>query len=572
MMKKHLLLTLCLTLTAASVLFGQPEKELENAVRIYNNLREFTGKLKSTTITDADIKFVDDQVKQGLSLLDPLVRNTGSATAEVAGYFRMNFIYEQGFILGMKGRQKDALALYEGIETDMNGFTSGRFPLRYSFEGKNYVINWDNFAPTQGEFNVGMCEFYYNKKDYAKALPYARKAAENGTLSSWLKVLNYRWLLNMKIARGENDREQLDAALNAFEAYTNLSEEDRASGGDNIAKVPDECADAIETMLKAFPAFANGGETWARASRLLTKEKRDPRALQFATKALQAGYRDRGFAEETANKAIAAGDRGTAGLAINLLASLTAADDCQGLSNIARLYLQAGDKAKGNTYTDKANSCERQQRHRLRAATREGGLYLGAYVIPLFRRDWGLVASIQTRKVLLEGSYQVANHNRDYMFDQQLHGEEGARDEKNYWDGYYAHFAINGILKGGKRSERTYMGILFGYNVREFEAFSTNVYDQNNVLIRPAEFKPKDTRYILMYNTGLHANGRLLASDFFFSIGGSYNLFDRGNQEFNEGDYHFDKILLKRKDTRFGFMIRIGFTVGLQIGPRTFGN
>ena len=569
-MRKRFLLLPCLFLLAGVTGFAQTEeKDLETAVRTYNNLREFTAKLKAGSITNADITYVDEQAGLGTGLLTPLIKANGSS-AEVARYFRTNLIYEQGFVRGMKGRQDEALGIYNSIETDMNGFTSARFPLRYVYEGKNYVINWDNFALTQGEFNVGMCEFYFNKKDYASALPYARKANENSYLGNWLKALNNRWILIMKTDRAENDRELLDAALNALEACSSLSTEERDNGGDDLRKLPGECADNIEMMLKAYPHFSNGGETWARASRLLTKEKMDERALVFASRALQAGFRDRSFAEETAAKAVAANDRNTAAAAINLLASLTAADDCAGLSNIGRLYLQAGDKAKSKNYSDKADACQRQQRRRERAATREGGLYIGAYVIPLFRKDWGLVGAIQTRKILLEGSYQVGNHNRDYLLDQQLQGVDGADDEKVYWDGYYAHLAVNGIMKGGNRGARSYMGVLLGYNVREFESFNANVTDEKGVPLGNASFKPKDTRYILMYNAGFHANSRLLASDFFFSIGGSYNLFDRGNELYQEDNYAFDKILLNRKDTRFGFMFRFGFTVGLQFGPKTF--
>ena len=171
---------------------------------------------------------------------------------------------------------------------------------------------------------------------------------------------------------------------------------------------------------------------------------------------------------------------------------------------------------------------------------------------------------------MIEGSYQVGNHNRDYLLDQQVQGVDGADNEKVYWDGYYAHLAVNGIMKGGNRGARPYMGVLLGYNVREFGTLNANVTDENGVPLGSASFKPKDTRYILMYNAGFHANSRLLASDFFFSIGGSYNLFDRGNELYQEDNYTFDKILLKRKDTRFGFMLRFGFTVGLQFGPKTF--
>lgn len=204
-------------------------------------------------------------------------------------------------------------------------------------------------------------------------------------------------------------------------------------------------------------------------------------------------------------------------------------------------------------------------------AGREVGLYLGAYVFPLFRRDWGAVAAIQTRKWYIEASWQKANHNRDYLLDQQLAGVDEARREKVYWDGYYVHLAINGISRKRRGpGNRSYMGALLGYNNRKFETVISNVSDENNVFLGIQEFKPAETRYILMLNMGQHLQYHLLAADVYFSLGGSYHRFDRGNEMFDTGQYFFDRSLLKRGNTRFGFVMRVGVTVGLQFGARTF--
>lgn len=202
----------------------------------------------------------------------------------------------------------------------------------------------------------------------------------------------------------------------------------------------------------------------------------------------------------------------------------------------------------------------------VKVAGREGGLYLGAYVLPLFRRDWGAAAAIQTRKWYIEVSWQKANRNRDYLLDQQLKGEDGARREKAYWDGYYAHLAINGISRNtGKRGNCSYLGVLLGYNPRAFEPVASNVWDENNTFLGIHEFKPSETRYFLMLNMGQHLNYRLLAADFYFSLGGTYNRFERGNGPFDNDNYTFERNLLKRGSSRFGFAMRVGLTAGLQL-------
>lgn len=201
-----------------------------------------------------------------------------------------------------------------------------------------------------------------------------------------------------------------------------------------------------------------------------------------------------------------------------------------------------------------------------KAAGREGGLYLGAYVFPPFRRDWGAVAAIQTRKWYIEASWQKANHNRDYLLDQQLKGEEGARREKAYWDGYYAHLAVNGISRNtGKHGNRSYLGVLLGYNPRTFETVVSNVWDENNTFLGIYEFKPSETRYFLMLNMGQHLHYRMLAADFYFSMGGFYSRSARGNQAFDNDNFSYERNLLKRGGSRFGFAMRVGLTAGLQL-------
>lgn len=565
-MRKSLLLALFFALGAGCA-YSQTaeEKSLETAVRQYNQLHSMTGKLSAATITDGDLQYVVEQVESGLSQLALPGQSADPALSETARYFQSVFQYEKVAMLDLKGRVPEALTACRQAETGINSFTRERFPVRYRYEGQLYEINWADFAPLQAQFNATFCTLLYQQKDYTAALPYARKANANEYLSMQAKARNNRMLLQMKIALGEQDREQRDAALDALEAYTDLSEEERSG----LAALPGESAAAIQGILEAQPGLAEGGAVWARASRLLEKAKQKEAALGFAASALKAGYRNRNFAQETAGMAIAARDVQTTGLALDQLAALTPADDCEGLATLARLYLQAGDKARGQAFDKKTEDCRRHQRRLERAANREGGLYVGAYVLPLFRTDWGLVGAIQTRRLLIEGSYQAISDRRDRLLDQQLKGVSGASDERVRWDGYYSHLAISGISRQGRPGARPYMGALFGYNLRKFDLVRSQVFDEQNNYLGEAEFRPRENRYILLYNTGFHTNRRLLAADVYFSLGGSYNLFERGNPDYETGSFTFTNILLRRKEARFSVMARIGLTIGLQFGPKT---
>jgi hypothetical protein len=75
-----------------------------------------------------------------------------------------------------------------------------------------------------------------------------------------------------------------------------------------------------------------------------------------------------------------------------------------------------------------------------------------------------------------------------------------------------------------------------------------------------------------MFNGGYHSYGRYLAADFYMGYGLSWNSFDRGNTDFDSKDYNYEgnPLLNGRKQGRISLVARVGVTIGLQIGPRTF--
>ena len=311
------------------------------------------------------------------------------------------------------------------------------------------------------------------------------------------------------------------------------------------------------------PGLSEDGEKWAIAAPLLKKANLDTEYLEFGRAALQAGYRDSYFAATLTEDALNNNDFETARLAIEQAASFTSETDCSELRKLSEQYTQLKDSKKSTYYEEKATHCEQQKRKQERSANREGGLYVGAYLFPLFKLNYGAVASIHTKKVILEASYLIINDKRDRL------SVFGDKDKAQDWSGYYAHAGIYGIT-GGKRGARTYTGPLFGYNYREYNDITTNVYDSKNSVPHPNEtYKPKHEQYILMWNSGAHANGKILAADFFVGMGAAYNKFDRGGLEGEEFTYN-NKLLQDRKGTYVSFIARFGVTIGLQIGPRTF--
>lgn len=569
-MKKLLFATLLL-LSGASV-FAQTkaERDLETAVRKYNAMRDFAGSLKPSTVTDADITSISNSVEEGLTLLDPIIKTESGQIADVARYFRANYLYQKGFTLGMKGRMTEAFDLLRSIDSDINGFTSSRFPLRYVFEGRNFIIKWENFAPTQAEYNVSMTEFYFGKKDFTNALAYAAKANENSSyLSDYLRTINNYWIVQMKSERGEKDPVALEASLVSLESYGALDADERQGGGSDLVKILDRSPEMLDNVLTARPDLVAGGTPYARAARVLKAEGRGEQYRGYAAKAIRAGYRDREFLNQSLNDAATAKDRPLGLLAAEALGGMTAADDCAGLARLADQYELIGERTRAADIRAKSNACFRKQKKAQVRASRDFGLYLGSYVFPLFRRDWGAVMGIQTRKVYIEASYQRANNNRDRLWDLRFSEVDNAEDEKVYWNGYYSHLAINWISKDSRRGFRPYTGVLLGYNHRAFDAVDTDVFNrETNLYLGRQRFEPVQESYILMLNLGAHSYGKLLAADLYASIGATYNMFERGNEAFNDSDtFLYENLLLEnRKENRVAFIARVGLTIGLQFG------
>ncbi len=489
---KKLLFTVALFAGAAS-LWAQTkaERDLESAVRMYNTMRDFTDALKPATITDADIATVSKNVTDGLALLDPIIKNETGKVAEVARYFRMNFLYEKGFLLGMKGRRTESFDLLRTLDADINGFASSRFPLEYGYEGRNYVIKWENFAPTQGEYNVSMAEFFYNKKDYSNALAYANKANENAAfLSDFLKTLNNYWIIQIKTEQKAYDRIALDAALNALDNFHALEVDDRQAAGEDLKKILDIAPDLIDNTLIAHPEMQANGEPYARAARVLRAEGRGEQYRIFAGKAIRAGYRDREFLNQTLTDAATAKDRNLGNQAAERLAGMTAADDCAGLAKLASQYELLGDRAKADAWRSKSTACERKQRNAQARANRDFGLYLGGYVFPLFRRDWGAVAGIMTRKVYIEASYQRENDNRDRLYDLRFRNVDNTDETKVYWNG----LAVDGIDRIEPTGRAALHGRAMGYNVQEkYDLLESDVYDRVTNVYQGANFDGGET-------------------------------------------------------------------------------
>ena len=135
----------------------------------------------------------------------------------------------------MKGQNKQSLEVMRAIEREFTSFTSSDFPLRYIFTGKNYIINWENFAPTQAEYYTGFGEVLYNLSYYEDAVRVSRIAVAHPNTTEWLQYIAVNKLLdinaqnNMLIPAQELE----ELALKSIRFYDLLVESSKKTAADN---------------------------------------------------------------------------------------------------------------------------------------------------------------------------------------------------------------------------------------------------------------------------------------------------------------------------------------------------
>ncbi len=545
---------------------------LEKGITEYNKLHQLSESLLDGTATNPNINEVETMVNDGGAQLEAVLSSPADSLHSIASYLKSNLIYDYIQVLFQSGDKIKANSLLLGIEKGMNKLAELSYPLVFEGNTKAITIQWSDFVPRLFQFNVQLGERYFIENQYDTALVFIRKARDLNDWDPQMMTANAGRLIQIKQAKNEYDEELLETALIMM---TNISEMDADTRAifPNYKDTPSDCSKIIEKILIETPDLSGNGEVWARTYRMLVNEGMDARSLNFAEQALSSNYKDKEFLLSVFPLAVKENRKDLARKVLDEYATMVNNDQCDNLALLSEHYTTLKEDVLALKYKRRAEQCKKNKVQEIKVAGRDGGLYLGTYVLPWLRTDWGVVAAIQSRKHLVEFSYQALTDRRDRLYDLRFRGVDGAADAKVRWDGYYTHVAISKIK--GKKGGRTYNGLLFGYNLREYQPMVVNsITDENGAALndKPITFKPKEQRYILMFNGGFHSYGRYLAADFYMGYGLSWNTFDRGNSDFDSKNYNYEgnPLLNGRKQGRIALVARVGVTIGLQIGPRTF--
>ncbi len=570
----HWVLALLLTVSPFLVDAQSARTDFEKAVSDWNQLRSMRSAVGEVASFSKGKEQADQVYESTIRTLDQL--NKADSLQPFIQLVRWSAGSDYAVLLDQFGKSEDAFQVRTALLESSQQLLKQDFPIEYQGDTKYFIVQRFDFEQEVNQFIAELGYAYYSKNDLLNALPLLKEADEMGKLDPKMAARNSMILFNSLLTQNPApDTHLLRVALQLFQDWNSLDQAARATlnQGDNLTE---KCVEVIERALMEHPEWSEQGALWAKSSRLLATVNKEDKSVAFASQAIKAGYQEREFLLSLFPMALRVGDNATARLAVDQLASQLLPDQCDFHQMVAVNYQKMGEDELFRRYQKRAEACQQQANKTQHRQEREGGLYLGSYVFPWFRTDWGAVAGIQTRKWYLEFSYQELSDRRDKLYDIRFRGVDGSADQKVRWDGYYTHVAIN--RTSGKKGARTYSGLLFGYNQRNYQRMLVQtILDETGVVVNtwgPEEFRPKEERYILMLNSGAHFNGRFLASNTYFSFGGAWNRFDKGSGsafvERSEYEYLGNPLLNGRRANRFALMARIGITIGFQVGPRTF--
>lgn len=572
--RMHWVWTLLLIVSPFLVDAQSARTDFEKAVSDWNQLRSMRSAVGEGAAFSKGKEQADQVYESTIRTLDQL--NQADSLQPFIQLVRWSAGCDYAVLLDQLGKNEDAFQVRTALLESSQQLLKQDFPMEYQGETKYFIVQRFDFEQEVNQFIAELGYAYYSKNDLPRALPLLKEADEMGKLDPKMAARNSLILFNaLLIQNPAPDTHLLRVALQLFQDWNSLDQAARATlhQGDNLTE---KCAEVIERALTEHPEWSQQGALWAKSSRLLATVNKEDKSVAFASHALKAGYQEREFLLSLFPMALRVGDNATARLAVDQLASQLSPDQCDFHQMVAVNYQKMGEDELFRRYQKRAEACQQQATKAQQRQEREGGLYLGSYVFPWFRTDWGAVAGIQTRKWYLEFSYQELSDRRDKLYDIRFRGVDGSADQKVRWDGYYTHVAIN--RTSGKKGARTYSGLLFGYNQRNYQRMLVQtILDETGAVVNtwgPEEFRPKEERYILMLNSGAHFNGRFFASNTYFSFGGAWNRFDKGFGsafvERSKYEYLGNPLLNGRRANRFALMARIGITIGFQVGPRTF--
>lgn len=546
------------------------EQKIENAVKIYNEIKAEVGKLQvNTQRTQSDLKQVENRIKEGLAILSGIADPETDDQAKTIRYFSTNLSYQNGFLYGIYGLNSRMVELLTPCKEFFDQAGPSYFPLRYKFNSKNFIIKYEDFSYSRGQFYAALAEGAVKLSNYTLAIESSRQAVSL-TEDAFLKMLSYNFLLNTKSKLEQFDNEMVEQSLNMIAGYVNLNSDDRKM----VDSFDIDYKKGWSHLTDAFDKNSSSGDAaavFSRAAALLVKAGDKELSAAAYQKALDAGNRDKNFLFDLASSGEYS-SRTLKGRACDMLAAASSLS-CSEMDRLAALYRDLGNTGQAESFSNKARKCNQQA---AKSASRSAGggvhLYLGTYPLSFIShknyRDYGGVAGISAGKFMLLGSYMKVQKNKYAWTDMFFKEVEDNSNDKYYWSGEQIDVTFRFSPDAfRKKSTTTYLGPQFGYSKRKLTDMHSDVTNLSTGVTQTAlVFNPLDTYYQLAFNIGQFVGGKAVGMDFNFSLGASYGMFSLDNPDYNLDDFTYSHGYLdNREEWHIGMVMRLSFTLGLYL-------
>jgi hypothetical protein len=585
-----------------SIATGQTVEEcFSKGYDIHKELANYVTQMSNGYSAEKE-KELSDRFNLGLSNFQQVLKGGNQDQRLAAAYYGHRIIYLYSLGMYMMEKYNEALENFKAIEQPVVGYASTIFPLYFSDRGKNYQIEWDKLLAFRSDLEYQLAWCSYLTGAYEESARYFQKyITEEKTLIAPL-YYSYYQLVEIKKKKPQIYSIELEAqySANGIRQYFLLSEEDKkilqTEGYFNVddliqrliskGLLPDKnntvlgfCAQAAQDLGIQRPSDSKVLELYEIAMRGYEKP---PAGSIYAFNSGIAAYDFLKNAQQYAQGMRTKDKFRSDYIGINAvghLAAICPENDCTRISEVADLYDIWNKPVEAKIYRAKIKPCieeaekiakkaERESARQNRSHSGNFNLYAGSYILPLIfekkgMKDVGGVLNFSFPKVALEFSYLKILKKKENTFDLWIREVDGvSQDDLSRWDGYYAGFQT----KFFGDDEQQYVGLLFGYAQKNFDPMNVSVINDISLVQSEASFDPSVTQYIAMINLGAMKLRKGIGIDVYYGFGANYSQFNAGTT-INRSEYTIANPLLEnRKDSYFGFIMRIGMTFGFNLG------
>jgi hypothetical protein len=578
-MRKYYLIGCMFTMLHLTAM-AQTEQQLENAIRVYQTI------LESSPKPDADPVSLLKLADNAEQLFKSVLKKGTAEEQRTTKYFLAVLTQLRAEVyLNKPGSQDKAVGdqILKSIESEFDRLGPAEFPFKYQSGGAAFVIQYTGFLPVRQRFYGELAEYYFRKSDVVNLKKYAQKVFDLQPEGYYVVTFfMHKYLYDFAVEKPG----KMEEARKMMDLYAKMDAAQRADMNRvNFGTV------LLKPMADLFLAGKsaplgwdkNGSASFSIAETLRIPGDMNALAGQFYSQALDLGYGfNIGQCWDLLPLFEQAGMSAGGWKFCNKILPQISAENCADYERLASYFKKFGDANKAKAIEQTASRCrdeaqkraQEAQKRQERAARRanRNRVYVGAYVLRMVQRpqyiDLGGVINLPIGQSMLEFSYMKAKNDQDYLLNERLGEGENLTDFPNpHWDGFYAHFGYK-KLKSERSASRGYMGFLLTYNERNYQPQTSAVLDKTSgvAITQDLPFTPKLTSYGAMLNFGQLWQHRPFGTDFYFGVGATYNLFNLNNPSYARADYNFSNAFLSaRKETFWGFQIRMGMTLGFSL-------